>query len=118
MFFAVSFLYIIVNLKGNLDFLEDKTTAVLGDFISYVQKSDEKFLENRQFYIFWMLLHRRGTLTLDPEIIGTDSVYADILRTTPELQEISVRERSDILSYDDFTISNMDIEVVTDHGVS
>jgi hypothetical protein len=101
-----------------LDFLGDKTSAVLGDFISYMQKQDEAFLENRQFYIFWMLLHRRNTLTLDPETIGGDSVYADILKTAPELQSVSVSERSDILTYHTFTISNMDIEVVMDHGVS
>jgi hypothetical protein len=65
-----------------------------------------------------MLLHRRNTLTLDPETIGGDSVYADILKTAPELQSVSVSERSDILTYHTFTISNMDIEVVMDHGVS
>jgi hypothetical protein len=65
-----------------------------------------------------MLLHRRGTLVLDPDTVSADSVYAAILKSSPGLQQISVSECAGILNYGDFTISNMDIEVVMNHGIS
>lgn len=101
-----------------LDFLDGGTAAVLSDFIAYAREQEEAFLLNRQFYIFWMLLHRRGTLVLDPDTVSADSVYAAILKSSPGLQQISVSECAGILNYGDFTISNMDIEVVMNHGIS
>ena len=93
--------------------LQQKRTTTLKAFLSYEETHHPSLCHNRQFYIFWMLLHRKGTLLLTSDQLTPNSIYAGILTISPSLQEISVTECSGILQFATYTISNMTIKVVT-----
>ena len=100
-----------------LDFMKPDTTASLADFWRVLQKQQPALCRNRQFYVFWLLMHRRGGLQLDAEQIGEKSPYYGILQQVPELLHLQVTELSGILEWENFRISNMKIEVSLEHGV-
>lgn len=100
-----------------LDFMPQEHTVSLEDFLQALQEKAPELCSNRQFYVFWLLLHRRGELRLDEEIIGEKSVYAGILRAAPELVSLRVVEILGELAWQDFRISNMRIEVTLQDGV-
>lgn len=93
--------------------LQQKRTTTLKAFLSYEETHHPSLCHNRQFYIFWMLLHRKGTLILTSDQLTPNSIYAGILTISPSLQEISVTECSGTLQFATYTISNMTIKVVT-----
>lgn len=96
-----------------LQFLAGRTVTTLKAFCSYIQTQDEKLWMNKQFYIFWLLLHRQQELHVTEELMGSDSVYARIPRVCPELAVIKVTEKYAILTVGAYRISDMTIEVVT-----
>ena len=67
-------------------------------------------LQEKQFYIFWMILHRRHTLRFDASL-GEDSPYREIMRQHPELLAITANLAPGLLELPGYTISNMNIEV-------
>lgn len=95
-----------------LSFLNDATETSLHEFVTYEQQQAATLLENRQFYIFWLLLHRKRTLYLDAEHLSPDSVYAGILKEAPTVQEISVTEIAGTVQFNSYSISNMSIKVM------
>lgn len=105
---------IVTNL---LTFLQYNEETDLRSFLAYLQDRRSPYASEKQFYIFWMLLHRRGEIRFDGSEWYNDSPYRDIAARHPELVSITVTERSDRIETDDYTISNMNIKVVTNHGI-
>lgn len=63
-----------------------------------------------------MLIHRRHVLTLSEDLAGTESVYAAIPETCPQLESLEAVEREGTVDILDYTISNMEIEVTVHAG--
>ena len=99
-----------------LDFMGEKRETTLADFCGYLQEAEPSWFDNRQFYLFWMLLHRQGTLVMSEDSIGPSSVYAAVMRQCPELRSIRVVECSQILDFSGYAISDMNIEVTVNDG--
>lgn len=99
-----------------LDFMGEKRETTLADFCGYLQETEPSWLDNRQFYLFWMLLHCQGTLVMSEDSIGPSSVYAAVIRQCPELRSIRVVECSQILDFSGYAISDMNIEVTVNDG--
>ena len=100
-----------------LNFMQAERETTLSDFLEEVQQKAPELCSSRQFYVFWLLLHRRGDLQLDAESIGEKSVYHGIVQAVPELQSLRVVEIPGELLWKDFRISNMKIEVTVQDGV-
>ena len=77
-----------------------------------------KILAEKQFYIFWMILHRRRTVLFDDDHLGEDSPYREIALQHPELAAISIDDMPGCIEQPGFTISNMNIKVEIHHGLS
>ena len=91
--------------------------TTLADFLPALEEKAPEICSNRQFYVLWLLLHRRGELRLDAESVGEKSVYSGIRQAVPELQSLRVVEIPGELEWQDFRISNMRIEVTLQDGV-
>ena len=98
-----------------LAFLSDGTRTTLQAFIECEEDHRPSILKEKQFYIFWMILHRRRTLRLDVEL-AEDSPYRGITREHPELAAIAVDFAPGLIEQPGYTISNMNIEVEF-HGI-
>lgn len=100
-----------------LDFMAKEAETTLADFLPALEEKAPEICSNRQFYVLWLLLHRRGELRLDAESVGEKSVYSGIRQAVPELQSLRVVEIPGELEWQDFRISNMRIEVTLQDGV-
>lgn len=94
-----------------LEFLQGRKRTTLSAFCHYLQIKEPSFCQEKQFYVFWMLLHRHGKLQMDGESVREKSVYGLIPAVCPSLAVIAVVERMEIVKFYDYTISDMDIEV-------
>ena len=65
-----------------------------------------------------MLLHRRRRLILESAADDAKSPYHQLCLEHPELTEIQATETEGLIDQPAFTISNMKIKVVIDHGIS
>lgn len=101
-----------------LAFLGDGTTTTLEAFLSYEDEHCPDALEEKQFYIFWMILHRRQCVRFDEDHLSEDSPYRDIAHAHPELAALAIDFAPGVLERPGFTISNMTIEVTRTHGLS
>lgn len=101
-----------------LTFLGEETQTTLQAFIEYEEAHRPSLLAEKQFYIFWMILHRRKAITFGEEHLGEDSPYQGIARSHPELVSLSVGFAPGVLELPGFTISNLHIEVNHPHGLS
>ena len=99
-----------------LAFLQGRTATTLDAFCSYLEEAAPDLCRSKQFYIFWMLIHRRHVLTLSEDLAGTESVYAAIPETCPQLESLEAVEREGTVDILDYTISNMEIEVTVHAG--
>ena len=99
-------------MKALLDFLQERTSCSLLDFCAYLKKQNSPLLESRQFYIFWMLLHRRREVDFTAEF-PSSSAFALMPSNVPELKKIFVYDAGDgrIIDHEKWSISNMFIEV-------
>ncbi len=93
-----------------LDQIEAERTT-LGDFCHYLAQGKTDCPQDKQFFLFWLLLHRQHELHMNDESIGEKSPYARILQDSPELASIVVVENGRILDFPDFTMSDMDISI-------
>lgn len=100
--------------RSLLDFLGLGRKTTLQAFCAMLLAQQPVWCSEKQFYVFWMLLHRQHCLHLDPERIARESVYARIPAVCPELLSIEVQERSGFVKLDGYTISDMDITVTVD----
>ena len=98
--------------------LAGRTELELADFTAYEQSEHAAMLQEKQFYIFWMLLHRRRRLILESAADDAKSPYHQLCLEHPELTEIQATETEGLIDQPAFTISNMKIKVVIDHGIS
>ena len=101
-----------------LDYLYDKEETDLADFIHYEQVQHPEHIAEKQFYLFWMVLHRRHDTYFDAEHLGEDSLYLTIQKEHPDLLSLSIEPAAGTITQPNFTISNMHIKVVRTHGVS
>lgn len=100
-----------------LTFLGGDGETTLREFLAYETEQAPDFAGEKQFYLFWMILHRRQQLIFDGENYLGDSPYRTIAETHPELTELSVSDADGLIENDAYTISNMTIKVVTNHGI-
>lgn len=100
-----------------LTFLGGEGETTLRDFLAYETAQAPDFAGEKQFYLFWMILHRRQKLIFDGENYQGDSPYRTIAETHPELAELAVSDADGLIENDAYTISNMTIKVVTNHGI-
>ena len=101
-----------------LSHLADETETTLAAFIESEEEHRPKILAEKQFYIFWMILHRRRTVLFDDDHLGEDSPYREIALQHPELAAISIDDMPGCIEQPGFTISNMNIKVEIHHGLS
>lgn len=101
-----------------LAFLDGETETTLSAFVEAETERRPELLTEKQFYIFWMILHRRHTVLFDDEHLGEDSPYREIALQHPELAELSVDDVPGFIEQPGFTISNMNIKVGRNHGIS
>lgn len=99
-----------------LVFLSGKTQTTLQAFFAFEEEHRPDILSQKQFYIFWMILHRRHTLRFDASL-GEDSPYREIMRQHPELLAITADLAPGLLELPGYTISNMNIEVEIHDGI-
>ena len=99
-----------------LAFLGEGTTTTLQAFLEYEDGHRPAALKEKQFYIFWMILHRRQSIFFDEDHLGEDSPYRDIAIEHPELAALAADFAPGICERPGFTISNMTIEVTRNHG--
>lgn len=92
-------------------YLQGAATTTLKDFFAFERDHRPSLFEKRQFYIFWLLLYRRGTVSLEPGTYRADSVYETIHHAVPSLHTLTAAATDEILSLGRYTISNMTIEV-------
>ena len=87
--------------------------ALLGDFCAYVEQHEGELLATKQFFMFWILLHRKGTLLLADKEMSEKSPYYLMRSELSGLEDIHVSELPgrDVLEYPLFKISNMQIRV-------
>ena len=97
-----------------LQFLGDRNTGQLNELLGSLSGKEAFLCQNRQFYVFWLLLHRQGILQLREESVTEKSVYWGIFKSLPQLQSIQVFELPEIIEVGEFSISNMKIVVVKD----
>ena len=105
-----------------VDFLaagEGRQEALLGDFYAYAGAEDKGLLTQKQFYMFWILLHRKGVLVLDDKEMSEKSPYYLMRSELSGLEDIQVSELpgGQVLEYPFFKISNMQIRVNYKHAV-
>lgn len=105
-----------------VDFLaagEGRQEALLGDFCAYAGAEDKGLLTQKQFYMFWILLHRKGGLVLDDKEMSEKSPYYLMRSELSGLEDIQVSELpgGQVLEYPFFKISNMQIRVNYKHAV-
>ena len=98
--------------------LAGRTELPLAEFVTFEAQQRPSILDEKQFYVFWMLLHRRQLLRLENVAGDADSSYYRISQDHPELEEIQVSETTGIIEQPAFKISNMQIKVVISHGIS
>ncbi|WP_299919670.1 hypothetical protein [uncultured Megasphaera sp.] len=99
-----------------LAFLHGRTVTTLEAFCAYLEEAAPDLCRSKQFYIFWMLIHRRHVLTLSEDLAGTESVYAAIPETCPQVESLEAVEIEGTVDILDYTISNMEIEVTVHAG--
>ncbi len=102
--------------KALLDFLDGKAAATLSAFCAWLEDHDPDLCRKKQFYVFWMLIHRRHDLHLSEDMIGTESVYAAIPAACPEVETLQAVETDGTIDILDYTISDMKIEVTVHAG--
>lgn len=100
-----------------LTFLNGRARTTLRSFLSYEKQHNEPLCSSRQFYIFWMLLHKRIVLELGDDKLTRESVFSLIAQKHPELRSITVTTGKGILQVPAGRITNMEIEVETSHGI-
>ena len=67
-------------------------------------------MQAKQFYLFWMILHRKRCLNFAVQEVGEKSAFYQIGKKIPELKSIRVEEKNKILHLNDrFSISDMTI---------
>ncbi|WP_294146623.1 hypothetical protein [uncultured Selenomonas sp.] len=98
--------------------LADETETTLQSFIESEEERRPELLTEKQFYIFWMILHRHRTVLFDDDHLGEDSPYREIALQHPELAAISIGDLPGLIEPPGFTISNMNIKVEMNHGLS
>ena len=98
--------------------LADETETTLQSFIESEGERRPELLTEKQFYIFWMILHRHRTVLFDDDHLGEDSPYREIALQHPELAAISIGDLPGFIEPPGFTISNMNIKVEMNHGLS
>ena len=99
-----------------LAFLGGRTATTLEAFCQYLEDAAPEMCRKKQFYIFWMLIHRRQVLHLSADLAGTESVYAAIPEYCPQLECLQAVETEGTVDILDYTISNMEIEVTVHAG--
>ncbi|WP_296912295.1 hypothetical protein, partial [uncultured Megasphaera sp.] len=85
-------------------------------FCQYLEDTAPDVCRKKQFYIFWMLVHRRQVLHLSADLVGTESVYAAIPERCPQLESLQAVEIDGTVDILDYTISNMEIGVTVHAG--
>ena len=91
--------------------METKRKLKLAEFIAFMEQQGEtELMQAKQFYLFWMILHRKRCLNFAVQEVGEKSAFYQIGKKIPELKSIRVEEKNKILHLNDrFSISDMTI---------
>lgn len=99
-----------------LRFLDGRGGTTLKAFVSFLEEQQSPLCQEKQFYVFWILLHRHRVLVIGADGMAKDSIYAAIPVSCPELHSIGVEECDGIIQIGDYSISDMTIDVKYSEG--
>lgn len=97
--------------KALLVFLQGRNKTTLSEFCRHLQEIGASFCQEKQFYVFWMLVHRHTSLQMESDFVRKKSVYGSIHDVCPTLAAIAVTEKTGVVDFYGYTISDMYIEV-------
>lgn len=75
-----------------LSFLQTRKATTLKAFCRYLEGKQSDLCRSKQFYIFWMLLHRQQVMHFNADLVQSDSVYALIPERCSRLETMKVTE--------------------------
>ena len=93
--------------------LQDKENISLAEVVAYMQhQAQRELLQAKQFYLFWILLHRKSPFICDLEQVGEKSAFYEIVKTMPKIKKIIVEKKQNVLQInEEFAISDMEVRL-------
>ena len=95
------------------DALGEAREITLSTFMDWLRQHDQTaLLRSKQFYLFWIFLHRKSPFVFDVKEISDKSAFYQAVQAMPAIRQIVTTELSDILQIDDkFQINDMKLVV-------
>jgi len=101
-----------------LEILDGRKEISLEEIIQYVDLNNEKILEERSFYDFWMIMHQKSPIIIEKDVEKHSGLIKDAtILLIGKYRRIEVKELNTILDVNDrFKVNNMILKLEGDNS--